>query len=142
VFEKLWDNLVIFSRRDAYSLKEYAKRYNDNFIPCSNPADKLWDTRRKGRYFAVNLRNENTIEIRMFKGTLKVSTILASIEFVDFLVRYCKIAGIRKMQELTWDKLTSKIDSKKYPNLVNYLAEKDLIENKQLTLAENNQEEN
>lgn len=142
VFEKFWESLVKFSRRKGDDWKHYAQRYYDEFLPCYDPETKLYETRRKGRYFAVNLRNENTIEIRLFKGTLKVSTILASLEMVDYLVRLCRDIGIKKLQQITWAELTGKISPKEYPNLVNYLAEKNLIENKQLTLAENEQEEN
>jgi len=142
LFEKFWDQLVIFSRRRSASIEEYAMRYYDQFLPCDDPESKLYETRSRGRYFAVNLRNSRTIEIRLFKGTLKTSTILASLEMVDYLVNLCKDTGIIKLQRLTWIDITAKIDPKKYPNLINYLADRNLIENKQLTLAENNEEEN
>ena len=41
------------------------------------------------RYHAVNLTNRNTIEIRVFKGTLNENTLLASVEFVKLVADYC-----------------------------------------------------
>lgn len=47
-----------------------------------------------GRYEAVNLTNSATIEVRIFKGTLKASHVLADIEFchaVAYWVSQCSI---------------------------------------------------
>jgi hypothetical protein len=42
-----------------------------------------------GRYAAVNLCNRNTIEFRLFRGTLKYNTLIAAIELVN---KICDIA--------------------------------------------------
>jgi hypothetical protein len=46
------------------------------------------------KYDAINYDHGNTIEFRMFKGTLKYTTILASIEFVDALIVFVKQTGL------------------------------------------------
>ena len=48
---------------------------------------------RYDRYQAVNLCNENTIEIRIFRGTLKVSTIKATLWLVDACNRFILNGG-------------------------------------------------
>ena len=42
------------------------------------------------RYHAINLQNTNTIEFRIFKGSLEADTVYATLAFVDGIVRYCK----------------------------------------------------
>ncbi|MEQ2617621.1 hypothetical protein AAAT94_10640 [Intestinimonas aquisgranensis] len=42
-----------------------------------------------GRYICVNLQNSDTVEFRMFRGTLKTNTLLAALELVD---RICDVA--------------------------------------------------
>lgn len=42
-----------------------------------------------GRYFSVNLQNANTIEFRIFRGTLKYNTLIATLQLVD---RVCDVA--------------------------------------------------
>jgi hypothetical protein len=61
------------------SKKEYAtvKRIPDGML-C-----------RENRYEAVNLVNRETIEFRMFKGTLKRESFFKAIEFCDSLIQFC-----------------------------------------------------
>jgi hypothetical protein len=41
------------------------------------------------RHEAVNLSNEDTIEFRLFKGTLKKESVYKNIEFTDALLEFC-----------------------------------------------------
>ena len=67
------------------------------------------------RYVAVNLLNSNTIEFRLFRGTLKLNTILATLQLVD--------SGL---QALSWSEFVSGIE---YPELIQYLKERRLYVN-------------
>ena len=127
IFEKFWSELVKFSRRNGDHWQHYAQRYNDDFVPCDDIPQKVRETRDKGRYFAVNLMPSDTIEIRLFKGTLKVSTIIASIEMIDFLVNFIKNTDTITTQSLQWHKLVSNIDKDKYPELASYLEARNLL---------------
>lgn len=72
------------------------------------------------RYEAVNLTNSATIEVRIFKGTLKASHILADIEFCHALaywVRECSILRCESWEEFWAYVLKNK---KQYRNLVNF----------------------
>jgi len=129
LFEKFWSQMVTFSRRTGDSWLRYADRYNDNSILSGDIPDKVRDCKYKGRYFAVNLRNKNTIEFRIFKGTLKVETILATLEFCDFMTRFVKKHTTGYLQSLTWDKFVKAVSKKQYPNLVSYMETRGLIEN-------------
>jgi hypothetical protein len=48
--------------------------------------------RNGDRYEAVNLQNSNTIEFRLFKGTLKGESVYKALEFCDAIIAYCGCA--------------------------------------------------
>lgn len=78
------------------------------------------------RYNAINLQNTATVEVRMFKGSLKVERILSGIEYCHALVTYSRDirsgnnAGemLRPEEFMTWIRKQGK-----YPNLVQFLPE-------------------
>ena len=85
------------------------------------------------RYKCVNLTNYNTIEFRMFRGTLKLNTLLATLQMVD---RICEVAlylSDQEMQGLTW---TDFVSGCKAPELVQYLKERRLYVNEPVAVAE------
>lgn len=126
LFERFWNELVKFSRRDVSQLDHNANKYDLNLFDCS-ARQKVKELKQGfSRYQAVNITMEDTIEIRIFRGTLAVNVIIASLELVDFLVRLVKVTSTRKLQELTWSVLVQKINRKGYRCLPDYLAEKGL----------------
>jgi hypothetical protein len=48
---------------------------------------------RGDRYEAVNLVNKDTIEFRIFKGTLKRESFYKALEFCDAVIRFCMTAA-------------------------------------------------
>ena len=79
-----------------------------------------------GRYTCVNLTNFDTIEFRLFRGTLKLNTFLATLQMVD---RICDVAlslSDQEMQELTWTNFVIGCTS---PELIQYLKERRLYVN-------------
>lgn len=46
------------------------------------------------RYTALNLQNRNTIEFRIFRGTLNFNTFCKNLEFVRSLVKWVKVTSI------------------------------------------------
>ena len=87
---RLWDELVTFSRRDENKLDEWAQRPSVSTYGKGDRelTDAALETRDDGRYQAVNLCNTHTVEIRIFKGTLKRETTIAAIQLVSNLTRY------------------------------------------------------
>ena len=51
------------------------------------------------RYMAVNVNNSSTIELRMFRGSLKVERILGYIQFADALYNYTSESRVSKMHD-------------------------------------------
>lgn len=58
------------------------------------------------RYEAINFQNENTIEFRLFKGTLKYETIMSCLEFAFMAWHFSRDAGVN---DLTSDKFVEYI---------------------------------
>lgn len=70
---------------------------------------------RPQHYHAVNLANANTVEVRIFRSTLKVRRVLANMEFVDACVEYTKkitAADCLKDKALSWQKFFEWLDGK------------------------------
>lgn len=57
----------------------------------------IMERMQHGRYRALNYQNGNTIEFRLFRGTLKYETIMASLEFVHNLYHFARDAGLTEL---------------------------------------------
>lgn len=78
-FEKHWEELLKFSRRTQHQLDRWAARYGYK----EQPMEILHQAKNgygSGRYTSVNLQNHATIEFRIFRGTLKYNTIIATLQ--------------------------------------------------------------
>lgn len=85
--DRFWDKLVKFSRRTEYQLNRWARRYSiarGTYEEIKNMAKRECD-----RYMAVNLQNEHTVEIRMFRGTLNTESFFATLQLIDTMVKRC-----------------------------------------------------
>ena len=79
-----------------------------------------------GRFSAVNTENDDTIEVRVFKGSLRKERVLSAIEFVHASVEYTRsIKVTNKNHALSWLKFTGYVsdNSDMYPNLVTIMSE-------------------
>lgn len=123
-FEKHWDELLKFSRRTHRQLQQWANRYGLK----EHPQDIL--NHAKGnleRYTCVNLTNYHTIEFRMFRGTLKLNTLIATLQLLD---RICDVAiclSDSELKALSWTTFVRGCSH--MPELVQYLKERRLYIN-------------
>lgn len=124
-FEKHWDELLKFSRRTARQLERWAARYGYK----DHPKDMLEHAKKGtpcGRYYCINLQNYETIEFRIFRGTLKYNTLIATLQLVD---RVCEVATFmtdEQVREMSW---TTFVSGCAQPELVQYLKERRLYVN-------------
>ena len=124
---KFYDShLLKFSRR-----KQIELRWCENpYISCDNNdtectiVDKMKQIKSKGRYMAINLQNQHTIEFRLFKGTLNINTLLASLQFVVEISRYAINTDLKEIPTTKWSDI---FISTKFKELRKYLEEKELI---------------
>ena len=80
----------------------------------------------------VNLTNYHTVEFRMFRGTLKLNTLIATLQLLD---RICDVAinlSDDELKDLSWTTFVA--GCAHLPELVQYLKERQLcIDNEPFT---------
>lgn len=125
--EKHWWEIVKFSRRTEQNLNHWAARY-------ATISAEVQDTYKKakskglGRYVAVNLENYHTIEFRLFRGTLKYKTLIATLQLVDMICRLAIMLDDKSFEKMSWSDFVLQIGSDK-PELIDYLKSKRLYVN-------------
>lgn len=125
LFKKHWEELLKFSRRTQRQLDRWAARYGYK----DQPRDILDHAKKgggAGRYTCVNLTNEHTIEFRIFRGTLKLNTLIATLQLVD---RICDVALFLSGEEVKAMSWTTFVSGCTQPELVQYLKERRLYIN-------------
>ena len=76
------------------------------------------------RYEAVNLTNRDTVEIRIFRGTIEKMSFFKNLEFVDCLIKF--IHSKKSFLKLNWKEFLKflKKNYEKYPNLYQWILNK------------------
>lgn len=90
--------------------------------------DKAALTSSREKYEAINWKNRDTVEIRIFKGTLKPETFLASLELVQAIYsftqnKHCFCTDIKSKKNLV-KRFTNFVNKNDFPALTKYMAEK------------------
>lgn len=122
-YERSWEQIIKFSRRTPSQYNQWCKRYametnNDDQIK------ELLDTAKNAdRYYAVNLSNYNTIEFRVFRGTLNINTFMATLQFIESVIEFTKSIPISNHCNINWETYKEYILNKSvtYMTLINYL---------------------
>jgi len=95
------------------------------------PVKDVYGKNNGSRYQAVNFANQNTVEFRLFRGTLKYSTFMATLEIVDALVHWAKQLFISDIlaSKNAFKNFTEfvRANHELYGNAVDYLNEKHLM---------------
>ena len=125
--EAHWNELLKFSRRSEYSMNRWAARHGYEHTP-KEILDKAKSS--SNRYVAVNLCNYHTIEFRLFRGTLKLNTILATLQLVNRICDVAQNLTDQELQSLSWSEFVSNID---HPELIQYLKERRLYVNETIS---------
>ncbi len=125
--EKHWNELARFSRRTPENLNRWAAKYATISDSAQETYKKAKD-KRMGRYVAVNLENSNTIEFRLFRGTLRYKTFISTLQLVDEICYYAINMTDREIEAMSWSDFVQHILPKKF-ELIEYLKEKRLYVN-------------
>lgn len=156
LFTETYKNeLITFSRRQSFHYcdfisskikSNYDNMNKDIYYKSGEVLQGL--NKRINRYQVVNLENSNTIELRVFRGTLRFETFMATLEFVNSLTEVIVNKAIRKInfdKVVTHDKraleLKEYCDSKGICNSAYMVDESENIKkilNKQYVTYNNN----
>ena len=132
--EKHWNELVRFSRRTMDNLNHWAARYATISSTTEETYSKAKD-KRMGRYTAINLTNYNTIEFRLFRGTLRYKTFIATLQLVDEICNCAINMTDKEIEDMCWLGFVQRIYTEK-AELIEYLKEKRLYVNETITETE------
>ena len=127
--EKFWREMICFSRRTEGQLERWARRYG-----LEKQGSDILQKAKKGyygRYVSLNLENKETIEFRIFRGTLKYNTLIATLELVNEICTVCAQLTEEEMQDLSWIEFVKRISNN--AELVQYLKERSLYVNEPVT---------
>jgi hypothetical protein len=118
----IYDNQRQVERISGRSSTRYA-----SFEDKGNLVQKVkYGNQGNGRFSAINTENDTTIEVRVFRGSLRKERVLSAIEFVHASVEYTRDVKVTsKNHALSWLKFTGYVadNAELYPNLVTIMSE-------------------
>lgn len=122
--ERHWNELLRFSRRTSRQLQRWAARYGYK----DEPQEMLAHVKnsRAGRYTCINLTNDYTIEFRIFRGTLKLNTLIATLQLVNHICDVAIALSDEEIRAMSWSDLVERITEEE---LIRYLKERRLYLN-------------
>lgn len=123
-FEKHWEELLKFSRRTEGQLYKWACRYGYKERPMEILENAK--TNSSSRYMCVNLMNSSTIEFRIFRGTLKLNTLIAALQLIDMICDAAILYSDGEMAKLSWTTFVSRC---RREELIRYMKERRLYIN-------------
>lgn len=120
-FDEQYDKIIELAKRDPYQAERWAKKLSltsseKRYFKKENyykKADYSGD-----RYQAVNVQNQNTVEIRVFRTSTDPDHIRAIIQLVDVIT---DIAN-HERYHLTWNRIRNHAHKKGYKELVSETA--------------------
>lgn len=110
LFHHFKDEMLNFSRRDYWSAQHWCRIDDDEDILCHEDIEErkqAWASKKRyaGRYEAVNDCNANTVEIRLWRGTLNIDTLRATIELTTALAIVANSMSDKLADSLSWPQL-------------------------------------
>lgn len=117
MFNKFWNELCVYARRPEWRSARYARHLPvesceiDEYLHCANKSG-----RHNWHYFALNIANQDTIEFRMFRGTLNVDTILATLQLVNNMAVFASKMSAEDVARMKFDELLTTKTQRRYWN--------------------------
>jgi hypothetical protein len=131
IMERNWEKFVQFSRRRYDRIDQWAKKLdlvNDIYADDTDDDARTKFGNKYGygdKYVALNTDHRHTYELRIFRGTLKPETYLATLQFVDNLVRVSKeCPNLAKAQQITFADV---INHNPHKHLVDYITSRGIL---------------
>jgi len=126
--------LGLFVYFNKSRLETFARRTESSYAKFKplNRSNYLESAESRNRYEAINFENARTIEFRLFKGTLKFETFMATLEFCDAVSRFvktvsaCSIVNKNGGFDLFKTFVNKDGNRKLYKNLIQYLDARGL----------------
>jgi hypothetical protein len=132
---------IFFSGTSNEIFKFSRREGKDNIYCIYEPFDKkrFFNFSQNGRHYAFNINtNKNTVEIRVFRGTLNIKRFIASLQFCDALANFIRITSgsffLNNVfsEKILWGEFLNFAKRIGYYN--HFIKYVELIENKKINL--------
>lgn len=126
--------LVYDNQRQVERLAGRPSNHYASFMDRGHLVNKVKNgSQRNGRYSVINTDNNDTIEVRIFRGSLNKARVMSALEFVTASVEYTRNLKVNSNNgALTWTHFVAYVvsNAETYPNLLakmNESFDKDTI---------------
>lgn len=125
LFEHFRGHIETFSRRTDFG---YCKFYGINYdnVSITRGYQKAVIHNKRDRNMCVNFRNSETIEVRVFRGTLNYTTFIAALELCEHLKNIANQYTDTDITGLSWGDIVVAIPPS-FSALKAYLTKKNLL---------------
>lgn len=136
--EKVEEAFAMLFSNNLEWIKPFSRRRNYGYCLCDerdHPKTTPKEAKETGskakpdkfrRYLAINYGNHNTIEFRIFRGTLKYQTFLATLQFVEMFCDFVKSYDMEKLAGVHLQDFINKANKMGYTQFVTYVGERHL----------------
>ena len=128
IYAKFEKQIKILSRRGTNN--GYCRDVLENFesLEVENSLRIADSQKNKSKFTAINFSNKNTIEFRVFRGTMNTDKLIANIQLVQLLADWSrKNLTIYDILNLNITDLKNEILLNDYTELLAYCTEKEVI---------------
>ena len=122
MFSENYGDMIKFAHRPENKAMDWAKRVQGTARQYA--IDWYESAYRSGRYTAVNLQNDETVEIRLFHSLASRQHIMACIQLTDVLTDMANL----DRYTFGWDIVNKRAKDKGYVELQEQLLNLDLVE--------------
>jgi len=129
IMEKFWPQMVKFSRRTGNSMDRWARKYNLANIQDTNAiSEEAYNKNYEERHHCINLLRTDTVEVRIFRGTLNPYTLKASIQLCELMRSIAMNSRLDDIHNMSWDDFKNMASNEpdKYPELLGYFDRRHL----------------
>ena len=96
----VYDNQMLYEKLAGRSSAQWAKfTDNTNYDGQKSYFNKVSNGSHTDRYSAVNCQNRNTVEMRIFKGSLNHNFVKSSLDLAHASVEYTRTLTVRQVRE-------------------------------------------
>jgi hypothetical protein len=127
MIEKFWDQMTIFSRRSRDSIRQWARQYElANTSDTHSISSEAYDKNMHSRHYCVNLMRHQTIEVRLFRGTLNTVSLKAALQLCDLMRNISMDVDLQQIHEMSWPIFKDYAAKGNYPELMEYMEKRGL----------------
>ena len=135
--EELQDEFEMLFTNNLEWIKRFSRRHNYDYCYISNTEKtsaediqitgkpKVKATSARG---AINYQNFHTIEFRIFRGTLKYNTFVATLQFVQMFCEFVKTRSLEGLAMVRLHEFIKEAEDKNYKEFLTYLEERKITE--------------